>query len=165
MKHLFVFCILLGLTACETEVTQFLVTLDTDLNIPDELDEVRVRFIDVGGRPKPETKFRMDAPNLNQTISFALVPGESPPEQTITLEFSAWVKGTLLFTQTLNTHFLSKKKLGLTIFLARLCADSPELCADPLIIDPNDLIELPASTTVRTDSNHDAGMPQADAGN
>ena len=93
------FCVLAGLTACETEVTQLLITIESDLAVPDELDEVRVRFIDFAGRPipEPETVFDLKGTNLNRVVSFAVIPGDSPLEQTVNFEFSARRKGILLF--------------------------------------------------------------------
>jgi len=104
----------LALGACTEDPTQMLVVVDSDLEIPGAIDELRFQ---VAG---DETIRALSAPS-DLPHSFVVTPAQSPDTQ-ITIEVIAMKAATPVAKTRITTRFVEGKILGVPIFLSAGCA-------------------------------------------
>jgi hypothetical protein len=143
------------LCGCATEpATQLVVVVDSDLHVPDELDELRVRVLDTDGELATDRTFRLGTGEGNFMLptDFGVAPRDVHAPGLVTIEVSPMLLGRALFVTRAVTGFREGHQLRLDWMLPRSCVVAaaecaaaqtcgPEGCVDPAI-DPSTLEEF-----------------------
>jgi len=140
--------LLAAIAGCEVSPTQLLVVVNTDLAVPAEVDEVRIRVRGPGSDPPREDRSvsLTDAPG-RLPASFGVAPRDGDPDRRVTVAADALLDGAVVVTTSAATAFVEQKTLRLDLFLARGCRNvtCPEgqTCRDEgcesVDVDPDDL--------------------------
>ncbi|MBI2896209.1 MAG: hypothetical protein HYY06_21805 [Deltaproteobacteria bacterium] len=132
--------------------TEIVVVLDTDADVPGEIDGLVVRVLDDQAGLVTERPLRLgDAPDqVALPADFGVVPREGhDPDERITIAVEAQKSSARLFTTEVVTWFSGGRMRRLDLLLARRCLTDP--CGDepcgpqscgPLEIDPSTLPEF-----------------------
>lgn len=148
---------------CEIPPTQLVVVVNTDLAVPAETDEVRLRVWGPGqAEPREDRLVELDAGQAVLPASFGVAPEGRDPERRVTIAADALLGGDLVVATEAATTFVENRAMRLDLFLARACRDvsCPEgqtcrrgSCA-PAEVDPDDLHGF--------ESGEDLGPPPPD---
>ncbi len=170
---------LLALLGCSEEVrprTQLVVVVDTDLAIPDQLDEIVISAEGPGSSShEASAALGEDEPRLPRYLSFDHQKGPLGP---IAVTVSGKRDGETVLTREADVSFVAGRTLVLPLHLARRCVDVScergETCTEngcaPSAIDESSLEEWSGDKPVLTsepelDAGSDAGRDaSADAG-
>ena len=166
------------------EPTQLVVYVWTDMTVPLEIEQVRVRVFTVGD-PSPSYDNTVPLPasgrmDFRTDLSFGAGPRGEDTTRRVRVLVDAIKAGTTLFTTEVRTGFARRKKLRLDVYLARRCLVQAatcmpdETCGLDGCVSPDVPVDSlpPASTpptTPRDPRTPDAGGgidggPTADAG-
>ena len=144
-----------SLCGCAAEpATQLVVVVDSDLQVPDELDELRVRVLDAAGELATDRTFRLGTGEGHFLLpsDFGVAPRDEDAPGLVTIEVSPMLRGSALFVTRVITGFREGHQLRLDWMLPRTClAGAAECtaaqtcslagCVDPAI-DPLTLEEF-----------------------
>jgi hypothetical protein len=168
-------CLLLGLFACSTEITpltQIVVVVDSDLDVPSELNGLLIEVMRTASTPSAKASL---AKTEDLPRSLGIVYGGGPLGP-VRVTVQGMLDDTPVVTRTAEVSFRRDKSLRLSLMLTRACRDllSPcddgqscadGACADEAIADlPAWSGKLPPHSSV-TMSDGDGGVtPAADGG-
>lgn len=117
---------------CASErVTQIVAVIDTDAEVPGEIDTMVIRVLDEQAELVAQLPFVLgDGPGQAKLpADFGVAPREGrDPEQTVTVAVEASRSSARLFTTEVETGFAEGKMLRLDVLLARRCLTAP--CGD-----------------------------------
>ncbi len=138
--------IVLPLACREAPLTELVVVVASDMDVPAVLDEFHVR-VDGGDGLALDAGFSLAEGGALLPASFGIAPRAGDVGVRVTVEVDARSAGETLFTTRAVTGFVEGKVLRLDMFLAGRCVDEtceadetcrPEGCVDP-DVDPRDL--------------------------
>lgn len=162
--------LLAGLSACTGTPSQVLVVVDSDLEIPSELQAIRVVLRDEAGAELRDHRFALTTGGL--PISFGVGPKDGDAEVPLWIELEA--RGELdqiLFVRRAHVRFVANKSLVLPVFLAASCRTTScgegltcteRGCASPEI-DPGSLCDSASDRCAGPSAPADGGA-DPDAG-
>lgn len=146
--------VVLLVAACATEpATQIVVVVDSDLAVPGELDELRIRIFDAQGGVATDRVVRLGDGEGEFTLptDFGVAPRDPEAAVQVTIELQARLLGATLFTTRAITGFREGHQLRLDMILPAACVGRPACdaaetctasgCADAAI-DPATLEEF-----------------------
>ena len=118
----------LALAGCSSKVTQLMVVVNSDLQVPTELSSVRVSVANRDGIRLTSHEFQV-VPRGAKTgpdehtlpLSFAVTPPEDDADQQVSIEVSAVLTTSVaraLFSRRAVTGFIKGKSLLLPMYLA-----------------------------------------------
>ena len=123
----------LALAGC-AEPTQLVVVVRTDMTVPTEIDQVRVRVLHVGdATPTYDNTVPLTTPStagvtFQTLLSFGAGPRDDDASRRVHVLVDAMKGGSRLFTTEVRTGFARGKKLRLEVYLARRCLTQAEMC-------------------------------------
>ncbi len=141
---------LCGTSSCrEAPLTQLVVVVATDMEVPAVIDGFAVRVIGSGPQLLEDRTYRIGSAAGQATLpaDFGVAPKDGDASVRVTVEVDAQLGETVLFTTRAITGFVEGRVLRLDMFLAGRCVDEtcaaeetcrPEGCV-PAEIDPGDL--------------------------
>jgi len=161
------------------ELTELMVVVDTDFEVPGELDGFNVRVLDGAGREARLSAYSLDgADPVTLPASFGVVPQNGDADRRVAVEVDATFASEVLFTTRAVTGFIEGKKLRLEMFLAQSCMTVAATCGENETcrrdgcadepIDPEDLPEFgggdsDGDTDTDSDSDSGVGIPTEEA--
>lgn len=120
-----------GVSGC-AEPTQLVVHVWTDMLVPTEVDQVRVRVSHVGeATPTYDNTLPLAASgemDFRTLLSFGAGPRDDDTSRRVQVEVDAMRGGGRLFTTVVRTGFARHKRLRLDVYLARRCLVQAATC-------------------------------------
>jgi len=111
------------LGACGEDVTEMVVIVDTDFAVPDEMDEVVFRVLDIAEPIEvPLTLDNPDAPAIFP-LSLTLVPKDDT-SLTFTVQVEGLYAGSRVVERIARVSFVPEQSLSIRMDLRRVCAHS-----------------------------------------
>jgi|GEM_PF-6044187 len=128
----------LCLTAACTDkpVTSLIVLVDTDMDIPNDLDEIHINGVNTKGEQSRVIEFKLRAETENREAYTLPLSFEVQPQNADSLkgDFGLYIKarrnGKDLFERSVRTQYVEGKRKLLPIFLAHRCVGESEICAN-----------------------------------
>lgn len=140
--------------ACTTEAaTQIVVVIDSDLTVPTELDELRIRVLDATGEVATDRVVRLGPGEgeFSLPTDFGVAPRDPDAGDPVRIEVQARLEGETLFEAHAVTAFVKDHQLRLDLMLSRACVGAapcgPDMtcvagsCAEAFV-DPASLVEF-----------------------
>lgn len=160
-------------SGCSPAVTEIAVAVDTDLSIPDEVEELTLR-VDGADGLNATSRVTLDPASPQLPVHIRVATSESNRNASVVLTATALRHVTedlddIQVTATVHTHFVEGKAVLLRVLLTRTCLDTVcdpgQTCSDGACVDatvnPDTLPlftgTLPPPLVDRTDAGVDAG--------
>lgn len=118
MRITIALALVLGTAACSTDATQLVVWVDSNFDVPAELDNVRATVRDSTGNITSTHDFALAAP-ANLPFSFGV--SHRGGDLGVSVELEAQQGGSTIFTRRAVTRFTEEKTLLLPMYLAEQC--------------------------------------------
>lgn len=128
LTRLSLFVLATALAGCSPAVTEIAVVVDTDLAIPDEVQEITLRVDSVDGL-NATARATLDPENPELPIHIRVTTSDNDRNAPIVLTATALRHVTedlddIQVTASIHTHFVDGKALLLRVLLTRACLDT-----------------------------------------